>query len=425
MKISAIRVEQQSDHQRVEADIGPYCLWFRLPATRHINPLDATPFVVAAIVPSMLLGEPLEVDSSLAVSPRLLGSMPNIQAIYHYWNPVFKPVDIVHDAKRWAEVRDNGESPKSNASFFSGGVDGSYTLIKHQDSIDDLILINGFDFSMDSPTWEHMVARSQIFATAMHKTLVPVETNFKTFTAAFGIARYANSGTVLAAIGLMLGYRQVYCSASDTYRLFRSIGSHPLLDPLWSSEKTEFIHTGLEADRAGKLAVICDNDVAIENLWVCWKDPRSNCGRCAKCVRTALALRVLGLAPAIFTNPPDTRSLGKLPIRSLEDLEYYELFLERAQAMGSPQERVLRKKILAFKVREILKDLRDFALPHGVQSWLSRRDEADREVDISVHARYSDAHVLAAVRKRLAEGRALENQPPLGTVFTLPSEAAV
>ena len=40
-----------------------------------------------------------------------------------------------------------------------------------------------------------------------------------------------------------------------TYAHLGPLGSHPLLDPLWSSEDVELVHDGCEATRLDKLAL--------------------------------------------------------------------------------------------------------------------------------------------------------------------------
>jgi hypothetical protein len=279
MIINEISVKRSAESQRVSARIDHLELWFRLPADIPVDPQDASPFLVAALVPAMLLGEDLEVGAGLHVSARLFHSLSAVQVIYRTWNPIFKPVRISADTRAIEANRD------AVASFFSGGVDGTYTLLSHEAEINDLLLINGFDFTMDTATWSLMVERNTDLAVSLGKRLIPVETNYKYFTANFGLARLANYGSVLASVALLLRPRVVHLSAAETYRRMYPGGSHVVLDCLWSTEVTELRHTGLEADRAGKLAVIAKSPQALSSLWVCWKDPALT----VACVRSVCA----------------------------------------------------------------------------------------------------------------------------------------
>ena len=67
--------------------------------------------------------------------------------------------------------------------------------------------------------------------------------------------RYVNtswsSGGFLASVGLCLQkvFREVLIAASDTYGQLVPWGSHPHVDPLWSTESLAFVHDGCEATR--------------------------------------------------------------------------------------------------------------------------------------------------------------------------------
>jgi hypothetical protein len=72
-------------------------------------------------------------------------------------------------------------------------------------------------------------------------------------------------------------------------------GTHPDLDPLWSTESLDVVHEPCP-DRFEKTRAIAGVPAVLEALHVCSErrgDP-GNCGRCAKCVVTALALDASG-----------------------------------------------------------------------------------------------------------------------------------
>ena len=87
-------------------------------------------------------------------------------------------------------------------------------------------------------------------------------------------------------------------------------GSHPDLDPLWSTERTFLRVDGAEVTRTEKVTAIAASPIAPSRLKVCWRaDIEANCGRCEKCVRTQCALAIAGAlerAP-VFLQPLTVR----------------------------------------------------------------------------------------------------------------------
>jgi hypothetical protein len=108
----------------------------------------------------------------------------------------------------------------------------------------------------------------------------------------------------------------------------KSWGSHPLTDRLFSSGSFQIIHDAAQYRRDTKLKKLEQWPQAFRNLRVCWSAPRKdeNCGRCIKCILTALAAlsRLLPL-PESFPQEPTEHAL--LQLRDLDD-EHTDL-LER------------------------------------------------------------------------------------------------
>jgi hypothetical protein len=72
-------------------------------------------------------------------------------------------------------------------------------------------------------------------------------------------------------------------------------GSHPLSDPLMSTDPLRFIRYQNGVSRFEKTGFIAKSPVALDHLHVCWvRKAHDNCGACEKCVRTLLMLEVLG-----------------------------------------------------------------------------------------------------------------------------------
>jgi hypothetical protein len=92
--------------------------------------------------------------------------------------------------------------------------------------------------------------------------------------------------------------------ATHSYRQIKFWGSSPLLDPLWSNGQVAITHDGCEADRMEKVRAVADSAIALDTLRVCHDDTADyNCGRCEKCLRTMMALRLCGALDRAPTFP--------------------------------------------------------------------------------------------------------------------------
>ncbi len=450
MKITDGEIKTRDDQIEVSAHVDGFRLWYRVPKIYSVN-RAAEPFLAAALLPAMIRGEALEIDSRLTVSPKLLRNLALLQEIHHCWNPAFKIIPI-EAATSPSSVLNSG-----SISFFSGGVDSMYTLLKSLREIDYLVFIQGFDFYYNKQTakdfsvadiadlsqlsyklatshdavssfirtrlsentlqilsvyqesglyakaleeclarelngivsgpsiyhsglfsgvtlrsdtkllleenpngrdtlslnrglledaypleiakrnskiYEMAVNRNKSFGLSLGKTLIPVETNHFAFGYRYNLSRNLTQGSALASIALLLGFVRTYVPAAYSYNQLIPLGSHPLTDPLWSSEGTQIFHDGAEARRVDKIKAILLNKPALENLRVCFNDMNINCGKCAKCLRTMIPLYLLDAVPAPFPPLPPPSAIRRMRIGGNIEMiffkENYELAVERS-----------------------------------------------------------------------------------------------
>ncbi len=416
MQIENIMVVNEKDHINVSAQIGPYPLWFKFNNDFLIDPNDATCFLSIALIPSMLLGEDIVVSTQYHVSQMLMKNITKIQEFFNFCNPIFKKINITATSK----ILSN--ETEVCGSFFSGGVDGSYTLLKYKKEIDYLILINGFDFNMDTVTWKAMISRAQQTAALSNKKLITVETNCKEFTSNFGLSRYSNFGSVLAGISQLLNLKQCFISAGGTFDHLFASGSHPQLDYLWSTETCKIEHVGLEANRKDKIALIKEAPKLLANLWVCWEDPKVNCGNCSKCIRTFVALLLNNIDYFPFQQPIQIKEISSINIKSGEDLLFIEqFFCEAKKKQIKPLTMQLAKLIFKFKSKLFLKEMDRYMFNSVLENWKRRKISINDDLtDISVLPRYTDYHMFEKIKIKHIKQKRNKSQVKIGSIFMEP-----
>ena len=306
-------------------------------------------FLLAALVPAMRVGEPIAIRGP--ISPRLLHSIPKAQEIFHTWDHQLKEVPIEVQTTSSAPVT----FPSDVGCFFSGGVDSFYTLLKHRDEITKLIFVYGFDISLENKSLRATVSRAiHRVANELQKPLIEVETNLKEFNNNYAEWGPHCHGTALASVALLLSrqFQKVFIASSHSYSDLIPWGSHPIIDPLWSTEHTEIIHDGCEATRVEKVAKIALNDTALKYLRVCNnnRDGAYNCGQCEKCLVTMVNLRVAGALEqcATFTRALDLTAVSGMRVPDMDSRVAVEENLRVVEESG-------KDPALAQALRECLK----------------------------------------------------------------------
>jgi hypothetical protein len=357
MLVSGIRLVANGDRCELRADVRsaareqPFVLWFRLPANEAsaVDVENGDPFVAACLLPAMRLGETLEVDAAL--SEKRLDSVEELQSVYRSWDRSLSRVDV-----RGAGTRHAPGGPRRNGLFFSLGLDSFYSLLKnveeHPDddrTIDDLIVVNGFDHRLDRPKsaiFPTIVANAQTVAKRLGKRLLPVETNLRALTDPLVNWAHLAHGAGLASVGLLLDrtYRKVHVASSLGYACLIPWGSHPLLDLLWSTEHLTLQHADGGVPNSEKAEYLGRHQLALDYLRVCPlnRTVSYNCGECSKCLGRMMLLHLAGALSRCKTLPTsiDPDRWRALPIRNVTGAILCERFLG---LLGpSEQDRALR-----------------------------------------------------------------------------------
>lgn len=284
---------------------------------------------------------------SLCVEPPIERSyrehLHTIQDIYLRWEPKLTRIEVHEDGRKEEggvqEKRGVLHSERIGA-FFSGGVDSFYTVLKHQDNLDALVYVHGFDVDLDDTALRSIVSsRLRKAAQAYGKRFIEVETNLRQHidracTTPKAVTWELVHGASLASVAHVLRGEldQLFVPSSLPYDRLYPWGSHPILDPLWSSAHMEIVYDGSEANRMDKVLRIAHDDVALRSLRVCWKNPEGayNCGQCEKCIRTMLMLEAAGCLDrcTTFNEALTPRRVRKLRLKKAREV-YYHMVLDR------------------------------------------------------------------------------------------------
>jgi hypothetical protein len=188
------------------------------------------------------------------VSPRLLSAIPRIEDIFRlwgdeYWGEHFKNLERVPvEAEARTEPAEQHMQRRAAgvACFFSGGVDSFYTLLKHREEVTHIIFVHGFDIALENEAVRNQASvMAREVARALGKAIIEVEADISPFPRRLvGWDKY--HGAAMASIALLLQqrFRKVLFAATNTYAELTPWGTHPMLDPLWSTEQTEIEHDG-------------------------------------------------------------------------------------------------------------------------------------------------------------------------------------
>ncbi len=253
------------------------------------NPGDA--WLPLALIPAMRQNLPIVLSEP--VSPALMRSIATIQEMLATWYPDLTPVSVT------APPGSARQQPKGKSyQFFTGGVDSFYTALTTREPATTLLYVRGFDVPLTEKEHLDLVSTSlSSAAQGLGNTLIEFTSNARSMLDRYGDWGEQTHGAALASIGMLVasGTARVIIPATHTYNELFPWGSHPLLDPLWTTDTVTFEHHGADRSRFGKITSIASVPEVALHLRVCWNSTSElNCSHCEKCLRTMTALEVLG-----------------------------------------------------------------------------------------------------------------------------------
>jgi hypothetical protein len=301
-------------------------------------------FLALALLPAMKRRiENIEAEG--VVSQRFLEGTERFQQVFKSWKPNYGHVEF---RNLQMQPRSRGQIGKKGV-FFSGGLDSYYSFLAHFKEIAAFIHLDGFDIPLREQSMrKRMVENCRSIGDQFGKQAIILETNARHFIERYVTWSYSH-GSVIGSAGLLLmpEFEKLYISGAGLPLDRDPFGSHPDLDPNWSTEILEFVHEA-EVDKIDKCRLIGQFEVAIKTLHVCLRFPEKglNCGECEKCLRSQVYLQVAGVAEdcTAFPKPLDLKLLGQLKVSHdpQKNLLYKALNLLEEQRRYPDTTRVLK-----------------------------------------------------------------------------------
>ena len=163
------------------------------------------------LVRAVAVGEALVLGG---VSPRLASNLAIIRDIYAAW------IDGHEIPLSFERSSDVAASHSGASLFFACGVDSFYSLIQHQDEIENLVVVHGFDVPVaDTTTFALVEAQARDVARLFRKRLIAVRTNSHWDRPEMPCGWGMYHGAALAAVALALApnHGKVYIASSYSY----------------------------------------------------------------------------------------------------------------------------------------------------------------------------------------------------------------
>ena len=286
------------------------------------DPVTFDGFVFAILLYAMKLGRALRVHGPMSRSA--LCNLQDLQSVWSRWRPErYCRIDIEPDSIVDLERLKPG---RRAIAAFSGGVDGTFTALRHAGkaagaasyNLDTVLMVHGFDVALDRPgDFARLVESTQPFLSSLGLRRRIVRTNSKELRLQDWSDSFSNQ--LAACLHLFAGeFEFGLIGSSEPYdKLFLPWGSTPITDGLLSGDNFGVVHDGAGYSRTEKIALLLPNPEAVAGLHVCWEGPEQyrNCGSCEKCLRTRLNFLAVGVSnPSCFNDLLDLAAIDRLPI---------------------------------------------------------------------------------------------------------------
>ena len=330
------------------------------------------PAAAVALLPAALASSQRRVTFHGRLSVELIAALQEWADAWMFIRPdLYSPIQIKATDVAEIETPARVNRQWSAAVAFSGGVDSLFAALTHQAATTHLgrpalVLVHGFDIPLEaSEGFEAAFASARTSADVLGMPLSWVRTNWRRDFCKHWTMEFACG--VVSALTLWREDADRAVLGSDdgsgySFDVF-PWSSNPATNPLLGSPYFPTQTMGFACTRVDKAALVGSVEPLRGTVRVCWEggvSSGSNCGRCEKCIRTALCFAAAG-----FPNVPALRgaSLADLPTVQLRDQHVVHQF--RNVINYSPQH--LTKEELAFLERQLRSQERRLAIRSGLK----------------------------------------------------------
>tara|TARA_R110002110_G_scaffold91264_1_gene237364 strand:+ start:15248 stop:16423 length:1176 start_codon:yes stop_codon:yes gene_type:complete len=375
--IDNIDVTSDENSNQLSATIDGELISFKVPSEFVLHK-SAEWFIGVGLLEAMATGRTIDVTEAVTVSKQLVTQLMELQAVFSNWNPRLTIVNIN------CRTSDQTKDFENIGSFFSAGVDSSHTLIRRMDDITHLVMLRVFDMGDEQEHWDSRVIAQAKFAAQLGKKLIPVDTNARDWSDGKKIAWNFMHGLLISSAGTALGMKRLYVPSSHPYSFLDPWGSHPLTDPMWTTESTTVIHDGASHTRVGKTREIAAVPQVANNLQVCWRGIHENCGQCPKCLRTMAALYLMKTEIDSLPTIEDINQLKRLRPSSDSTLSTVDDLIYFAKAQGNEAAAKILTRNRRIYLRGKILPLVDQVILRGAIRRLYRAIKKPRWIDLRV-----------------------------------------
>ncbi len=314
MRIENIRLEGNADRPRLAATFHwedserPAQDVFFECGPDHADALACCPepFLAAGLTPGLWAGE-RRIKVQDPVCPEMLCNLQVVAGFFRHWFRLPATAGVIEAQARSRPL----ELPaaRTSALFFSGGLDSLAALRTnrltypphHPGWLRDGILVFGLEVE-DEGRFAWVLESTAELAREAGVNLIPVSTNIRVLNPDWVFWWNGYMGPALCAIAHALSRRLASVVIASDYEVpqLRPHGSHPVIEPNFSSHEFRVRYDGVTISRLEKARLVARWEPALRHLRVCNKPDlyqrgQLNCGTCEKCIRTMLELLVAGV----------------------------------------------------------------------------------------------------------------------------------
>jgi hypothetical protein len=266
---------------------------------------SADAFLAAALSPALWAGE-RRIHVHGVVCPELLDNLRSVHKLFNAWFKIPGAGMVIEATPRPAPAVASGE--RDAAFFFSGGIDSLAAFRSNRTScppghplyLKRGLIVYGLEVETEEP-FRYVVDALGEMAQAAALTMMPVATNVRCLNPDWTFWYNGYMGPALCAVAHAMGGRVSSATIGSDYDAAHLVphGSHPLIEPNFSSYSVRIRYHGLTMTRLEKARMVAAWEPALRNLRVCnkpdlYRPGVLNCGACEKCARTMLELIATG-----------------------------------------------------------------------------------------------------------------------------------